>query len=1040
MSNIWQISPGHTEDLWPDFHDEGVIAIGFYGEGSLEEFSSKDELAETTGLGKNGANTCWSFSHEIQENDIIVAKKGNSKEVYGIGKVVKKNGKIYEFQEEREHYKHIIHVTWYVNFPDHFEVAKLQTQFVQYTVETLPEDRFKIIVDSILEEKPELKNALAEFLGKFQGYTKDSFEFLKELKINSNKQWMDLNRGRYEDLRDRTKDLIEDLGTKYIALNYPALETNVGSNHCLSRINRQRPTPEGDIYYNYLWGAFYRKSIGNKSQDFQLFITIHDTFFEMGIYFGHNVKESFKDIFRNKVREQKNEFITLAQQLPDEYKFQLIRDVGSHDTLPEDIRIENEDILEKWLQSPNLQIVRTYDENDPLVLSPKLVESVIDDFKKLDPIYRFIWTAYEAIPESIQTLVDIEEIVHLVYKIAWHPGDYKGKFCGKADSEACEAFNYVKQHKQEEPCAPDVYHCVDEHEAFADTGWKVNVHPPQQRSLFQLTDGRSIIFLIAPLDKYKNTYRLVGFYLLKQKIVDNNKVMGFEAEKVSSSKFDLEADELTFTNDETKELFDLERWPARRTYEYITDETALKVLTKMYELHDNKEIHDPDINLRAIQDAIELLQGKDVLTLQGKVEPITLQDYLVSKKFLFESGTISAFYAALKTKGFVILAGLTGTGKTKLPQLFNELVAEKEHRLFLSVRPDWRDSKPLLGYFNPIERSDEQIPIYEAKELLLHIMKSVDNFKSEPKQPFFVILDEMNLARVEYYFSDFLSVLESGRQQEEGETKGYSEEPLHLHTLDTCVTRKNNLKIKPDIHLPPNLYFVGTVNLDETTFSFSPKMLDRAFVLEFWKVDLDNYPPDDKVEINYPSKRELKEKIITDLSRENQFINYSKETKNRAIDSLGTYYNDIKILHSILKLYDLHFGYRVIDEIGLFYVNAVKSWEKNIIQFTSKKQIIDYAILMKVLPKFHGNASKMEIPLRKTLAWAISPEKWKEIVDASQDDKEVLKDAYKEKIREGPQALFSKFTEDHQIKYQKTADKIARMMYQLYITGYTCYL
>ena len=175
-------------------------------------------------------------------------------------------------------------------------------------------------------------------------------------------------------------------------------------------------------------------------------------------------------------------------------------------------------------------------------------------------------------------------------------------------------------------------------------------------------------------------------------------------------------------------------------------------------MHKNKNITDPDIDLNAMEKALKRLQP----TSTPAKSKITINDYLSSQGFYFEESTVSAFYTALKTKGFVILAGLTGTGKTKLPQLFYELVADDgKQRLFLPVRPDWRDSKPLVGYYNPITKE------YDSTDLLNLIIKAKENWEKEvDKRPYFVLLDEMNLARVEYYFADFLSVLESGRDKQ----------------------------------------------------------------------------------------------------------------------------------------------------------------------------------------------------------------------------------------------------------------------------------
>ena len=139
--------------------------------------------------------------------------------------------------------------------------------------------------------------------------------------------------------------------------------------------------------------------------------------------------------------------------------------------------------------------------------------------------------------------------------------------------------------------------------------------------------------------------------------------------------------------------------------------------------------------------------------------------------------------------------------------------------------------------------------------------------------------------------------------------------------------------IPSKIALPPNLYFIGTVNLDETTYSFSPKVLDRAFVVEFWKVDLDKYRDQTTKTIDIKSIQNLRETVLEDLSRNGKFLAFSKSEIKSSINLLGNYYDDLICLNNILQKFGLHFGYRVIDEISLFYKNAVESQNKGIIRF-----------------------------------------------------------------------------------------------------------
>ncbi|MFA0783494.1 MAG: hypothetical protein YYHSYBAR_001885 [Candidatus Fervidibacter sacchari] len=369
----------------------------------------------------------------------------------------------------------------------------------------------------------------------------------------------------------------------------------------------------------------------------------------------------------------------------------------------------------------------------------------------------------------------------------------------------------------------------------------------------------------------------------------------------------------------------------------------------------------------------------------------SLVRYFEAKGFRFTKEQVAAFYAALKTKGFVILSGLSGTGKTKLAQLFAELLcpcskchkskeetegemqAESQKQtegecktcthLFLSVRPDWRDSKALLGYYNPLTGN------YESTPLLRFLQQACEDYKNnkDKANPYFVILDEMNLAHVEYYFADFLSVLESGRDEE-----GWTKEALRLHSFSQSLRDQDGNEIPPTLPLPPNLYIIGTVNIDETTYMFSPKVLDRAFTLEFREVNFSNYPPEgvDEEEAMRIAEQ-IRGEILGNLRNKGKFcaVVADKDEVRKALQALGDKGTELNDLNRILQPYDLHFGYRVLDEIALFVQNAINA--PDVIGELNDNEALDYAVLMKVLPKFHGPRQKLEKPLREVLRWAL---------------------------------------------------------------------
>ncbi|RZK19833.1 MAG: hypothetical protein EOO43_11500 [Flavobacterium sp.] len=296
---------------------------------------------------------------------------------------------------------------------------------------------------------------------------------------------------------------------------------------------------------------------------------------------------------------------------------------------------------------------------------------------------------------------------------------------------------------------------------------------------------------------------------------------------------------------------------------------------------------------------------------------------------IFSSQIIQRFIASLCTKPFVICSGLSGSGKTKLAQAFAQWIsANKSQYVIVPVGADWTNREPLLGYPNALEATKYVVPENGVVELLIRAKQNIDN-QDEPTKPFFLILDEMNLSHVERYFADFLSTMESGANI-----------PLHKINNDP----QNNLEIPQSINLPKNLFIIGTVNIDETTYMFSPKVLDRANTIEFrlTEKDLSEF---------IASDTELNMKLLV-----GQGANMGESFMELALKPVdkNLKFSEAVITHffSELKKSGAEFGYRTVSEIGRLMEMLKELGEKD-------DNLLDIAIMQKLLPKLHGSRNKL---------------------------------------------------------------------------------
>ena len=319
------------------------------------------------------------------------------------------------------------------------------------------------------------------------------------------------------------------------------------------------------------------------------------------------------------------------------------------------------------------------------------------------------------------------------------------------------------------------------------------------------------------------------------------------------------------------------------------------------------------------------------------------------------------YITAIKTKPFLLLAGISGTGKSRIVRELaracwdegsEEYEAQKPKNFeMVQVKPNWHDSSELIGYVSRVSGK----PVFEAGDFLKFVAKAWEN----PEVPYFLCLDEMNLAPVEQYFAEYLSVVESRKADGNGvittdpilkkcDEQWYFDLTAKLTNDDEIRARFN----KDGICIPQNLIVVGTVNMDETTFSFSRKVLDRAMTIEMNEVDLYGGLTDRHEKIG---KLEAGNLIGTAVEGVDVYKN-NKDVCEKVI-------NYLKVINANLEGTPFKVAYRTRNEFLLYVVNNLPyNKEEDGSEITQKEIIaraLDEITSMKILSRIEGDETKI---------------------------------------------------------------------------------
>lgn len=375
------------------------------------------------------------------------------------------------------------------------------------------------------------------------------------------------------------------------------------------------------------------------------------------------------------------------------------------------------------------------------------------------------------------------------------------------------------------------------------------------------------------------------------------------------------------------------------------------------------------------------------------------------------SKDVLSYLSAIRTKPFLLLAGISGTGKSRIVKEMAYASCPDEGDLrkdktspgnycLVEVKPNWNDSTELLGYETVLDGGN-----YHLTKFVKFLIKAMQH----ENVPFFVCLDEMNLAAVEQYFAEFLSILES-RKDVDGTIKSEPlipaaifekyQQKLHKELFPAkdssntstgagCYTTDEGTAVylhstyaklmEEGLRIPRNLIVVGTVNMDDTTYQFSRKVIDRAMTIEMNEVNLN-----DMFDIEKPDALSYREDVVDKgwffapfaqsnnvlqqmNSDERELLTEKIKTTIGQTDADGTTTPDS--LEAILGKTPFRIAYRVVNELILHFY-ALRCWENKDTEFEELyNKALDNILMMKVLPRIEGNEDLVKEPLAQLATW-----------------------------------------------------------------------
>lgn len=351
-------------------------------------------------------------------------------------------------------------------------------------------------------------------------------------------------------------------------------------------------------------------------------------------------------------------------------------------------------------------------------------------------------------------------------------------------------------------------------------------------------------------------------------------------------------------------------------------------------------------------------------------------DTKLKKQNVVDNSTVSnyrPYITAIKSKPFLLLAGISGTGKSRIVRELaracweegtDEYKAQKPKNFqMVQVKPNWHDSSDLIGYVSRVSGKAE----FVAGEFLKFIAKAWENTET----PYFLCLDEMNLAPVEQYFAEYLSVIESRKSHEDGTvtTDPILEKSAEdwYRVLTSELTNDDNVRnrfLEEGICIPQNFIVVGTVNMDETTFSFSRKVLDRAMTIEMNEVDLHGGLTKRHESIGKLSNAELVGSAVEGVDVYNDYTN---------VCDIALGY--LQKVNDVLESTPFKIAYRTRNEFLLYVVNNLPYCKdengNDLEQGYVIARALDEITSMKVLSRIEGDDTKVSDELLENLSKAI---------------------------------------------------------------------